>query len=342
MEPILNKDEIGDLLAAIKSGALNVDSDEGDIGSRRIAKVAQGINIFEVYSRDAASGEMRIPNLDIILDMFARNLGNSLTNTLQQSFLVERSEITTTTFEKSIIELNNKGAVGIYNTDPLKYGCLFHIDSLMAFTILELMLGSTGTEDLVALERNLTSIEINVIESTMIAIAHDLNKAILPVIKMKTELIRCENNFRLVNIVDADTEVLNCRFQIKTGTGRAGELRFIIPYLTLEPIREKFKEFVSATQASYTWGNFFGKEALEMRSNVVARSGAMSMSIREIMNMKAGDIINLEYNPDRPLEILVEDKPKFFAVPGQLDGKKAFHITGRFSNRLGEKNGSVK
>ncbi len=341
MEPILDKEEIAALLAAIKSGAIKVDSYGGDRQGGRIAKIAREIDILDMYNRDGASGELRIPNLDIILDMFARNFGNSLTSTLQQTFLVERSEITTTTFEDSLIGLDNKGAVGIYSTDPLKYGCLFHFDTLLAFTLLELMLGSTGTEDLLALDRSLTTIEINVLENTMNAIAHDLNKAISPVVKMNTELIKCENNFRLVNIVDANTEVLICRFQIKTGTGKAGELRLIIPYLTLEPTREKFKEFVSITQASYTWGKIFAKEALEMRSRVVARSGTMSMSIREIMNMEAGDIINLEYNPDRPLEILVEDKPKFFAVPGQLNGKKAFHITGRFSNRLGENNGTA-
>lgn len=338
MEPILNKEEITDLLAAIKSGTIKVDSHEENRQGGRIPRVAREIDIFDMYNRDAASGEMRIPNLDIILDMFARNLSNSLTNALQQTFFVERSEITTTTFEKSLTELDNKGAVAIYSTDPLKYGCLFHLDTLLAFTLLELMLGCTGTEDLLALDRNLTAIELNVIESTMISIAQDLNKAVLPVVKLRSELIRCESNFRLVNIVDAETEVLNCRFQLKTGTGNAGELSFIIPYLTLEPIREKFKEFVSVTQASYTWGSFFGKEALEMRSNVVARSGAMSMSIREIINMKVGDIINLEYDPDRSLEILVEDKAKFFAVPGQLNGKKAFHVTGRFSNRLGVNN----
>jgi flagellar motor switch protein FliM len=342
VEPILDKKEINDLLAAIKSGAVNLNSSGEDTGNKRLSRVAREVDIFEIYRHDSVSGEMRIPNLDIILDMFARNLGNTLTSALQQSFIIERSEITTATFEESIIGLDNKGAVGIYNTDPLKYGCLFHIDTLLAFTLIELMLGSTSTEDLIIPERNLTTIEINVVEGIMTSIARDFNKAILPVIKMRSELIRCENNFRLVNIVDADAEILNCRFQLKTGTGKAGELRLIIPYLTLEPIRDKFKEFVSVTQASYTWGSFFGHEVLEMKSNVVARSGAMSMSIREIMNMKTGDIINLEYNPDRPLEILIEDKVKFLAVPGKLNGKKAFHVTGRFSNRLGENNGSTK
>ncbi len=329
MEAILNKEEIADLLAAIKSGAVNIDSLGEDRQDRRSIKIAKEIDIFEIYNRDAVSGEKRIPNLDIIIDRFARNFGNSLTNTLQQTFLAERGEITTTTFEESIISLNNKGAVGIYSTEPLKYGCLFHFDSLLAFTLLELMLGSIGTKDLLALDRSLTSIEINVLASTMTTIGHDFNKAILPVLTMNTELIRCESNFRLVNIVDADTEVLTCSFQLKNATGKAGELRLIIPYLTLEPIREQFREFVSVTQTSYTWGDFFAQEALEMKSLVTARSGTMPMSIREIMNMKTGDIIDLKYDPDRHLEILVEDKPKFSAVPGQLHGKKAFHITGQ-------------
>ena len=41
-----------------------------------------------------------------------------------------------------------------------------------------------------------------------------------------------------------------------------------------------------------------------------------------------GDILTLDYDPNLPLKVLVEDKPKFFAIPGTHNGKKAISLTG--------------
>lgn len=335
MEPILSKEEISDLLSAIKSGAINVDSIQDRGPGYGIPKIAKEIDLFDLYSHEDTSGEMRIPNLDIVLDVFARNFSTTLTNTLQRTFQLEREDIITSNFQSSLMELNNQGAIGIFNIDPLKYGCLFHFDSLLAFTLLEIMLGSSDANELLALERNLTTIEINVLSNIMDGIGEDLSKAMAPVVEMQPELIKVENNFRLVNIVDADTEVLVSKFHLKAGNEKAGELRLIVPSLTLEPLRENFKEIVTITQAAYTWGNFFAEEALETPCTVTARSGMITMNIRELMQLRVGDIVDLGYDPDRPLDIIIEDKPKFFAVPGERNGKKAIHITGQFSNRLG-------
>lgn len=336
MEPILSKEEIADLLSAIRSGAINVDAIEDRGPSHGIPKIAKEVDLFRLYSRNETGREMRIPNLDIVVDVFARNFCTTLTNTLQRTFHVEREEIITNSFQGSLSALKNQGAIGIFSTDPLKYGCLIHFDNLLAFTLLEMMLGSSSLNEQLALDRNLTTIEINVLKNILNGLCSDLGKAMNPVVDMKPQLIKVENNFRMVNIVDAETEVLVSTFHIQTSSEQAGKLRLIIPYLTLEPVREKFREIVSVTQAAYTWGNIFAKELLEVECDVRARSGTISMSIREIMGMKAGDIVDLGYDPDRPLDILVEDKPKFFAVPGERNGKKAVHVTGPYSNRLGE------
>ena len=113
-------------------------------------------------------------------------------------------------------------------------------------------------------------------------------------------------------------------------------MRLIIPYLTLEPLREKFKALVTITQAtSNSWTNIIIQQALDMETPVTASSGHLDMSIRKILALKPGDIIDLPYNPDQPLTVMVEDKPLFVAIPGERNGKKAFHITGRYRNRLG-------
>ncbi|PIE59705.1 MAG: hypothetical protein CSA32_02650 [Desulfobulbus propionicus] len=342
MEPILSKDEIAELISAIKSGEVSVDTPSaGEHLQHPTNRPAQEISLFQVYRKTTKQGEARIPNFDIVVDMFARNFGTSLTNILQRSFTVVRSEITTTTFQQSLNDLNNQGAIGIFSTTPLKYGCLVHFDNFMAFTLLEIMLGSSMAIESITLDRSLTTIEVNILKNTMQSICQDFGKAIHPVVDMTPSLTKVENNFRLVNIVDAEAEVLVASFEIQVAGEKSGKMRFIIPYLTLEPYREEFREMVTVTQAAYGWRRIIYKEAMEMTVTIIARSGLIDMTIGQVLDLKKGDIVDLGYNPDRPLHIVIEKQPKFFAIPGESNGKKAFHITRRYNNSpFGEANGS--
>jgi len=342
VEPILTKEEIADLLAAIRAGKVSTDLvEDGHVRRRHIA-ASSGLDLFKTYERTSISGEMRIPNLDIVIDSFARKFSTCMTNTLQRNFTVEREEITTTSFQQSLIDLNSQGAVGIYSISPLKYGCLFHFDTLMAFTMLEIMLGSSHSSEPLALDRNLTTIEIVILKTLMTDICNELQSAMRPVVQLEVHLSKVENNFRLVSIVEPDTEVLVTRFNIRLAGELCGQMRFLIPYLSLEPVREKFKALATIAQAgANSWSDILAHEALEMENRVIARSGQINMSVRTILGLRPGDIVDLHYNPDQPLTILVEDQPLFLAIAGERNGKKAFHVTGRHSNRLGGIHGST-
>ena len=204
------------------------------------------------------------------------------------------------------------------------------------------MLGSAQSSESLALDRNLTTIEMAILRTILQDICHDLQSAMRPVLDLKVWLNKVENNFRLVNIVEPETEVLVTRFSIRLSGENCGQMRLIIPYVTLEPLREKFKELVTITQAtSNSWTRTLMQEAMEMESLVTARSGHLTMTIRKILSLKQGDIIDLPYNPDQPLTILVEDKPIYQAIPGERNSKKAFHITGRHSKSLGGVHGNA-
>jgi flagellar motor switch protein FliM len=204
------------------------------------------------------------------------------------------------------------------------------------------MLGSSQSSESLALDRTLTTIEMAILKGTMASICVDLRKAMQPIIDLQMHLAKVENNFRLVSIVEPDTEVLVTRFAIKLGGEPCGQMRCIIPYLTLEPLREQFKALVNIPQpTSNSWSKFFARESLHMESTVTARSGLINMTIGKILALQPGDIIDLHYNPEQPLTIMIEDHPLFSAIPGERNGKKAFHITKRNSSTTGDIHGST-
>jgi flagellar motor switch protein FliM len=65
-----------------------------------------------------------------------------------------------------------------------------------------------------------------------------------------------------------------------------------------------------------------------MPTTIIAQSGTISLPLRRIVTFKKGDIIPLDYDPNAPLKVLIEDNLKFFARPGIHAGKKAISLTG--------------
>jgi len=113
----------------------------------------------------------------------------------------------------------------------------------------------------------------------------------------------------------------------------------IIPYESLYPLRNKFKNIVNIANPISVWTDIIQHEILDMNMTMIAQSGIINMNVGQVINLRPGDFLQLDYDPDQPLTIIIEDKPKFTAVPGKRHSKKAVHIKGRYSNRQGVVNG---
>jgi flagellar motor switch protein FliM len=61
--------------------------------------------------------------------------------------------------------------------------------------------------------------------------------------------------------------------------------------------------------------------------NVIAELGKTALTVREIMELKEGDVIKLKKRVNHEIEVIVAGKRKLAARPGSVDGKKAVRIT---------------
>lgn len=324
MEPILSKQEIADLLCAIKEGHVSIDAAAPE-QSAKFAN-AESINLFHVSNK--SSGQLRIPNFDIILDAFAQNYSVSLTNQLQRTFTISRIGIESAIFNEFMTAQKNSGAIGVVNLEPLKQGSLFILDQQLSFTMIEIMLGASSELDPLKLDRKLTTIELNILKSIMTKACDDLSKAMMPLIHIHSSLIKVESNSRLVSITDPDSEILIGRFKVQIGN-LSGELKMLFPVATLEPLRERLKDLLSVRTSKFgEWSEKIIDEILEMPATVIAQSGTLTLPLHKVISFKEGDIIPLDYDPNAPLKVLIEDNLKFFARPGIHAGKKAISLTG--------------
>lgn len=324
MEPILNKQEIADLLAAIKEGQVSLDLEKED--KSHFSKKCSPLNLFQAGAlKDELS---RLPNFDIILDNFAQNLGISLTNHLQRNFSITRTSMDSSHFLDFLLEHKDVGAIAVLDVSPLKQGALILIDAHMCFSMVEVLLGASPEIEPLKLERKLTSIELKVVASIISKGCDDLNRSFSQLIELDSTLLKIESNSRLVSITDPDAEILVGTFAISVGE-ISGEMKIVFPVATLDPLKDGLKDLLNVSKSKKgLWTEILEHEVTGIMAEITAQSGTVTMSVNQILDLQVGDILFLDYNPNDPLKVLVEDEHKFYAIPGTHSGKKAINITG--------------
>ncbi len=323
MDSILKKSEITELLNAIREGKVSLDLDDND---QDAFLACSPINLFQLTRPDRE--QFRIPNFDLIIDLFCRSYATSLTNQLQRTFSITRTALDTYEFQKFMADKHQTGGIGILDMPPLKYGALIVIDPKLSFSMIEIMLGATSDMESPPLARNLTTIELSILKTILADVCKDLDKAFSQLLELHTTMVKLENNARLVSIVEPDAEVIVGTLLVKMGE-LSGEIHLVFPYATLEPLRDQLRQLLSiSTVTRGTWQDVLEEEIQDIPSNVTAQSGTITLSVKQVLDMEVGDILDLNYDPGAPLKVLVDDKVKFFAIPGTHNGKKAISLTG--------------
>lgn len=320
MERILTQEEISELLSAVRDGQVEVDPESEEASPEREVSKLELIRL-------QGQGRWRIANFDIILDAFARNFGISLTNRLQQSVTVKRTSIQTLEFEPFLQQLSGRGANAILRLDPLRYGGVINVHEELAFPLVEILLGGSGEYHLPPPSRKMTAIETNVLKSVFSDACQDLAKTFRSVEELQVSPIKVVNNPRLVTIVPPEALVMVAQFEIIVKK-LVGIMSLVIPLASLEPLREKLREEAAfSSNRSSNWQSVLHNELQGMKLNLVGRLATVDLSVRDVLNLQVGDVITLDCDPDQPVEILVEDKPKFIGMTGLLKGRKAIRFS---------------
>jgi flagellar motor switch protein FliM len=56
------------------------------------------------------------------------------------------------------------------------------------------------------------------------------------------------------------------------------------------------------------------------------------LSIRELLDLKRGDVVPLDQKVNRPLEVYVKGRKRFLGKPGVSGKNRAVQVTGKFKD----------
>jgi len=319
MTDILSQDEIDQLLNAINTG----DVQANDFAQQEEQKK---VKIYDFKRPDKFSKD-QIRTVQMMHETFARLTTTALSAKLRAMVQVHVTSVDQLTYDEFIRSIPNPTTMAILNMDPLKGNSILEVDPEITFTIIDRLFGGVGEH--YKISRELTDIEMSVIESIVVSILGNLREAWSTVIDLRPRLGNIETNPQFAQIVPPNEMVMLITLETKIGETE-GMMNLCIPYITIEPIIQKLSAqyWFSSIRKGETDVN---KQVIQSRMEQVeveisVEVGSVNLSYNSVMALKVGDVVKLPVTLRNEFIFKVGGRSKFKCRPGRLGSGLAVQI----------------
>ncbi len=315
-QDILSQEEIDALLDGVKSGAVDTASYAG--GGDGTPQTVD-LTVHERIVRG------RMPTLEMISNRFCRNLRVSLFNFLQRAVDISFQGVRLLQFSEHIQKLDVPTSLNIVRVPPLHGNGLFVFDARLVWSLVETYFGGGGKPYANSDVREFTAMEGRVVQLILDRCFADMKDAWSPVMAVDFEYVNSEANPQFANIVSPTELVVVASFSLSFDDA-GGELFVTLPYAMLEPIRELLDAGVQSDRHSRDdrWTRAIREDMNEAEIELGAKLLDARLTIRELLNLKPGDIMPVEM-PDEVV-LCAEGVPLYRGQFGASNGSNAIRI----------------
>ncbi|MDD9900840.1 MAG: flagellar motor switch protein FliM [Alphaproteobacteria bacterium] len=270
----------------------------------------------------------RLPMLDIVFDRLVRLMSTSLRNLTSDNVEISLDHISSVRFGDYLNSIPLPAMLGIFKAEEWDDHGLMVVDSALIYSIVDVLLGGRrGTSALRVEGRPYTTIETKLIERMVHVVLNDLSSAFDPLSPVSFRLERIETNPRFATITQSNNAGVLVRLRIDMGD-RSGRVEIMIPYATLEPIRELLLQMFMGEKfgRDTIWEGHLKRELYQTDIHLAAILGETTVSLNDLVNWEPGSVVLLNTRVDDLIEMRVGDHAMFMARLGQKQGQIACNI----------------
>ncbi len=318
---ILNQEEIDSLLGY---------SAEEDDPKRNYKTGVQAILNSSMVSYE------RLPMLEIVFDRLIRLMATSLRNFTQDNVEVSLESIESMRFGEYIDSLTIPTLLGVFKAEEWDNYALISLDSGIVYSIVDVLLGGRrGTAAMRIEGRPYTTIELNIVKDMIQLILADLSTAFDPITSVNFTYDRLETNPRFATISRLSNAVIVARLRIDM-EDRGGKVDLMIPYATLEPVRELLLQMFMGERfgRDAIWENHLTEQLWDTEIQIDAVLKECQIKLGDIATWEKGSFIDLDMQPTDNITLVCGDVP---LLTGSM-GRKNEHVVIKVNGKA-EKNG---
>lgn len=319
MQDLLSQEEIDALLHGVDDGDVDTETDEED-GSA---------HSYDLTSQDRIV-RGRMPTLEMVNERFARYTRISLFNLLRRAADVAVGGIQIQKFGEYVHTLYVPTSLNMIKLKPLRGTGLIILDAKLVFKLVDNFFGGDGRHAKIE-GREFTPTELRVVEMVLQDAFTDLHEAWKPVMPIEFEFVNAEVNPSMANIVSPSEVVVVSTFHIEL-EGGGGDVHITLPYSMIEPIRETLDAGLQTDvdDVDDRWGKSLRHDVLSATVNIDCTVAEKYISLRDIIDLQAGDVIPVEM-PEK-LVLTANGVPVFNTRLGKSKGNMALQVIEKVKN----------
>jgi flagellar motor switch protein FliM len=299
---VLNQNEIDSLLGF----------GDGDGGGRDSSGIRAIID-------SALVSYERLPMLEVVFDRLVRLMTTSLRNFTSDNVEVSIDNITSIRFGDYLNSIPLPAMLSVFRADEWDNYGLCTIDSALIYSIVDVLLGGRrGTAAMRIEGRPYTTIERNLVERMVAVVLSDLSSAFDPLSPVNFRFERLETNPRFATLARMRVDMED----------RGGRLELLLPYATLEPVRELLLQMFMGEKfgRDSIWEAHLAGELWNTNVPLQAVLDTFEYSLRDVINWEVGTRIPLNATPQSDIALLCGDVPMFSGRMGRKGGNIAVRI----------------
>ena len=306
---ILNQDEIDSLLGFDGD-------DKGELRGIQ-ALINTGLVNYE-----------RLPMLEIVFDRMVRVMSTSLRNLTSDNVEASIDQISSVRFGDYLNSVPLPAMISVFKAEEWdNYGVMV-VDSALIYSIVDVLLGGRrGTAAMRIEGRPYTTIERALVERLVQVILSDLSAAFDPLSTVTFRFDRLETNPRFAAIARPGNAAVLIKLRVDM-EDRGGRVEIVIPYATLEPIRELLLQMFMGEKfgRDNIWETHLANELMNTDIEMDALLGQTYASLHDILNWKRGTLLMLDTGPDDEIQLRCGEKPLYIGRMGRKSGRIAVQI----------------
>ena len=322
---ILTQEEIDALLSAMERGDVDLQQEsKKDPNAAPYNLTSQNIMLRDQFSA-----------LEEVYDKFARMVRDELASTLQRSLVIEFVSSELVKYQEFITAFSSPTSFNVFGMEPLMGNALLCFESNLVFSLIDCLFGGDGKPSTKV--REFTQIEQRMIKKVASDLLARFEKSWSTIYPINAVLKKTETKPEFVQLVPPNEAMMIVVFAVK-GQEFSGNFHLAIPYLMLEPIKEKLSpKYLREKDRGYSWGPQLKELLKDTSVTIIAELGKTKQTVRELLNLHVNDLIKLKAGPEDLISISVDQVPKYRGYPGIIKGNRAVEIVKLISSNGGKK-----
>ncbi|HIC29760.1 MAG TPA: flagellar motor switch protein FliM [Rhodospirillales bacterium] len=315
---VLNQEEIDSLLG--------FDEEHDDSGDKS--------GIQAILSSALVSYE-RLPMLEVVFDRLVRLMSTSLRNFTSDNVEVSLDNIASIRFGDYLNSIPLPAMLSVFKAEEWDNFGLVTVDSSLIYSIVDVLLGGRRGTAAVRVEgRPYTTIERSLVERMVHVMLGDLSAAFEPLSSVTFRFDRLETNPRFATISRPSNAAIVTRLRIDM-EDRGGRLELLLPYATLEPVRELLLQMFMGEKfgRDSIWETHLAEELWMIEVDLEAVVDQQIMRLSEVFDLKIGSRIMFTATPDSLISLHCGGVPMY---TGKM-GRKGNQISIKIAERIEKK-----